>query len=48
VGAIAAVWWAAQALGAAQAQVLGHSTSGQVTGDLEEVVGYGAAVVWKC
>lgn len=46
-GAIAAMLWAAQALGANQTKVLGHTTSGEVSGDLSAVVGYGAAVVWK-
>jgi hypothetical protein len=46
-GAIAAVLWAARALGAAQAQVVKHATSGDVTGDYQSVVGYGAAVIWK-
>lgn len=46
-GAIAAVLWAARALGAAQAQVVRHATSGDVTGDYASVVGYGAAVIWK-
>jgi MEMO1 family protein len=48
VGAVAAVLWAAQALGATAAQVVAHATSGAVSGDYAEVVGYGAAVVWKC
>lgn len=48
VGALAAMLWAAQALGATAAQVVAHATSGAVTGDYAEVVGYGAAVVWKC
>ncbi|MCC7360258.1 MAG: AmmeMemoRadiSam system protein B [Anaerolineales bacterium] len=48
VGALAAVLWAAQALGAAQMTVVAHATSGDVTGDYAEVVGYGAAVFWKC
>lgn len=43
-GALAAVMWAAQALGANQALVLHHATSGDVTGDYDQVVGYGAAV----
>ena len=43
-GALAAVMWAAQALGANQATVLRHATSGDVTGDYQRVVGYGAAV----
>ncbi len=48
VGALAAMLWAAQALGATTAQVVAHATSGAVSGDYAEVVGYGAAVVWKC
>ncbi len=47
LGAIAAVLWAARALGGQTVQVLQHATSGQVTGDFENVVGYGAAVVLK-
>ncbi len=43
-GALAAVMWAARELGATQARVLRHATSGQVTGDFDRVVGYGAAV----
>ncbi len=46
-GAIAAVLWAARALGATQARVVRHATSGEVSGDLAEVVGYGAAVIWR-
>ena len=46
-GPIAACLWAARDLGATQARVLHHATSGDVTGDQAEVVGYGAAVVWK-
>ena len=46
-GAIAAVLWAACAHGADQARVVRHATSGDVSGDFEQVVGYGAAVVWK-
>jgi hypothetical protein len=42
--ALAAVMWAAQELGANRARVLHHATSGDVTGDFERVVGYGAAV----
>ena len=48
VGALAAGLWAAQALGATQMTVAAHATSGDVTGDYAEVVGYGAAVFWKC
>ena len=47
IGAVAAVLWAAQALGADRVQVLHHATSGAVTGDTTSVVGYGAAVVLK-
>jgi AmmeMemoRadiSam system protein B len=43
-GALAAVLWAAKELGADRAQVLHHATSGDVTGDYDRVVGYGAAV----
>ncbi len=43
-GALAAVMFAAKALGAGHAQVLYHATSGDVTGDYDRVVGYGAAV----
>ncbi len=47
-GAVAAMLWAAAGLGATGAQVVAHATSGAVSGDYAEVVGYGAAVVWKC
>ena len=43
-GALASVMWAAKALGADQAKVLKYATSGDVTGDFSQVVGYGAAV----
>ncbi|MCX6069113.1 MAG: AmmeMemoRadiSam system protein B [Chloroflexi bacterium] len=46
-GAVAAVLWAAKALGADTVKVLHHATSGDVTGDYHRVVGYGAAVVMK-
>ena len=46
-GALAAVMWAAKALGATRAQVLHHATSGDITGDFSRVVGYGAAVFLK-
>ena len=46
-GALAAVLWAAQSLGADQAKILRHATSGEVTGDFREVVGYGAAVLLR-
>ncbi|PIV26073.1 MAG: AmmeMemoRadiSam system protein B [Anaerolineae bacterium CG03_land_8_20_14_0_80_58_20] len=45
--AVAAVLWAARELGADKVQVLHHATSGDVTGDFSQVVGYGAAVVIK-
>lgn len=43
-GAVAAVLWAARELGADTARVLHYATSGDVTGDYDRVVGYGAAV----
>jgi AmmeMemoRadiSam system protein B len=46
-GAIAAVMWAARALGANRAEVLKHATSGDVSGDYGQVVGYAAARLWK-
>ncbi|MGH2522225.1 MAG: AmmeMemoRadiSam system protein B [Anaerolineales bacterium] len=46
-GAIAATLWATRELGATQARVLKHATSGDVSGDDDQVVGYGAAVIWK-
>jgi hypothetical protein len=46
-GAIAATLWAARELGATRARVLKHATSGDVSGDYAQVVGYGAAVIWK-
>ena len=45
--AVAAVLWASRELGATKVQVLRHATSGDVTGDYTEVVGYGAAAVLK-
>ncbi|MGE5222302.1 MAG: AmmeMemoRadiSam system protein B [Omnitrophica WOR_2 bacterium] len=44
-GALAAVLWAAKDLGADRVQILQHATSGDVTGDYTQVVGYGAAVI---
>jgi len=46
-GALAAVMIAARALGADRAQVVGYATSGDVTGDTEQVVGYGAALFFR-
>jgi MEMO1 family protein len=46
-GALAAVLWAARELGGNHVQVLKHATSGDVTGDYDRVVGYGAAVITR-
>jgi AmmeMemoRadiSam system protein B len=46
-GAVAAVLWAARALGADTVKVLHHSTSADETRDRSSVVGYGAAVILK-
>ena len=46
-GVIAAGLWAARALGANRARVVKHATSGDVSGDHAQVVGYAAALVWK-
>ncbi len=46
-GAIAAVLWAARDLGADQVRLLSYANSGDVTGDIDSVVGYGAAVVYR-
>ncbi len=46
-GALAAVLWAARGLGADRARVLHYATSGDVTGDYQRVVGYGAAVITR-
>jgi MEMO1 family protein len=45
--AIAAVLWAAQALGADRVTILSQDTSGSVTGDQSSVVGYGSAAIWQ-
>jgi MEMO1 family protein len=45
LGALTAVLWAAKELGADTVKVLRHATSGDVTGDYSQVVGYGAAVI---
>ncbi len=47
VMAISAVLRASKALGATEVQVLNYKTSGEVNGDYERVVGYGAAVVLR-
>ncbi|HLC03778.1 MAG TPA: AmmeMemoRadiSam system protein B [Anaerolineales bacterium] len=46
-GAIASVLWAAKELGADRVQIVAYANSGDVTGDTESVVGYGAAVVFR-
>ena len=46
-GALAAVLWAAKELGADAVQILNYATSGDVTGDYSQVVGYGAAVITR-
>ena len=46
-GALAAVLWAAKELGANTVKILKHATSGDITGDTSQVVGYGAAVVLR-
>lgn len=47
LGALAAVLWAGRELGADRVEVLRHATSGDVTGDFNAVVGYGAAAILK-
>jgi hypothetical protein len=46
-GAIAAVMIAARALGADQALIVDYATSGDVTHDYGQVVGYGAALFYQ-
>lgn len=46
-GALAAVLWAAKSLGVDSAAILRHATSGDVTGDYDQVVGYAAAVFMR-
>lgn len=45
--AVAAAMWAARELGANRIRVLHYATSGDVTGNYHEVVGYGAAVILR-
>jgi len=45
--AVAAVLWAARQMGATTAQILHYSHSGEETGDISSVVGYGAAAILK-
>ncbi|MFN3741637.1 MAG: AmmeMemoRadiSam system protein B [Anaerolineales bacterium] len=47
LGAVTAVLWAARARGANRVRVLYHATSGDITGDYSQVVGYAAAVILK-
>jgi AmmeMemoRadiSam system protein B len=44
---VAAVLWAAQVLGADTVTILNYATSGDVSGDFSQVVGYGAAIITK-
>ena len=46
-GAVAATLYAAREMGADNVRILNYATSGDVTGDFESVVGYGAAMVYK-
>jgi len=46
-GAVAAVLWAARELGADEVRILKYATSGDVSGEYRQVVGYGAAVVTR-
>ena len=46
-GAIATVMIAARALGADSARVVNYATSGDITHDVQQVVGYGAAVFYQ-
>ncbi len=47
LGAMAAVMWAAQDLGANKIEILRHATSGDMRGDFSKVVGYGAAAILR-
>ena len=47
LGALTAVMWASRELGADKVKILKHATSGDITGDYDAVVGYGAAVILK-
>lgn len=46
-GALAAVLWASLGLGANEALVLNYATSGAVTGDYFQVVGYASAAIYR-
>jgi MEMO1 family protein len=45
--AVAAVLWAARAMGADLVTIIAQDTSGTVTGDRTSVVGYGSAAIWQ-
>lgn len=45
--AVATAQWAAKELGANNVQILKYATSGDVTGDFQSVVGYGAAAIMR-
>jgi AmmeMemoRadiSam system protein B len=45
--AVAAVLWAAKGIGADSVQILNYATSGDITGDFSQVVGYAAAVITR-
>jgi AmmeMemoRadiSam system protein B len=45
-GPTAAVLWAARELGAKTAQLLTYATSGDVTGETDQVVGYAGVIVY--
>jgi len=44
-GAVATVLWAAKELGGNQVKILKYATSGDVSGDYSQVVGYGSAII---
>jgi MEMO1 family protein len=44
-GAVAVMLWTARALGGKNVTILHHSTSAKATGDISQVVGYGAALI---
>jgi AmmeMemoRadiSam system protein B len=46
-GAVASVLWATKELGGDQVKILNYGTSGDISHDYQQVVGYGAAVIVK-
>ena len=46
-GALAAVLWAAKEMGADSVEILNYATSGDITGDFTQVVGYASAVITR-